>query len=189
MWGCAVIRGRAGALLLVPMAVAACQAPTATNMPPRATAATTTPPPEPSPRRPHDLVVEAYSAYWPVLVEAGRASPDEARELLRPYVKGGYLDHLVDGVRSMIKQGREPSGAVLPGLKEVRVGGDYAEVIDCQDVSKTAMADRRTHRVIPGTSASRERANIKASLERSDDGNWRLTALSIREDECKPPAR
>ena len=185
-----VIRGRAVALLLTSTAVAACQAATPSTLPPRissapSTAASTS---KPSPANAHDLIVKTYVAYWPILAEAGKSSPDRARELLRPYVKGAYLDHLVDGVRKMEERNREPYGQVLPGLKEVRVGGTYAEVVDCQDVSKTAMADRRTHVVIPGTSASRKTANIKASLERSSDGRWQLTGLSIREAACKPPS-
>jgi hypothetical protein len=185
-----VIRGRAVALLFASTALAACQVTAPSTLPPRistpsSSGASAT---KPSPVSAHDLIVKTYVAYWPILVEAGKSSPDSARELLKPYVKGEYLDHLVDGVRKMAERNREPYGQVLPGLKEVRVGGAYAEVIDCQDVSETAMADRRTHLVIPGTSASKATANIKASLERSYDGQWQLTGLSIREAACKPPS-
>jgi hypothetical protein len=139
--------------------------------------------------RPHDLIVETYSSYWPVLAEAGRSSPERARELLQPYVKGSYLDHLVDGVRKMIQMGREPYGQVSPRIKEVRVGGRYAEVDDCQDMSRAAMADRRTHHLLLETAESKSTANITASLEQSSDGRWRLTGLNIKEAKCQPPSR
>ncbi|WP_127938622.1 hypothetical protein [Nonomuraea polychroma] len=61
--------------------------------------------------------METYSAYWSVLAEAGRTSPERARELLKPYVKGGYLDHLVDGLRDMVKQRRDPKLPSRPRSK------------------------------------------------------------------------
>ncbi|MFG1705400.1 hypothetical protein ACFLIM_19600 [Nonomuraea sp. M3C6] len=133
--------------------------------------------------------MDTYSAYWPVLAEAGRSSPDQARELLKPYVKGGYLDHLVDGVRDMVKQGREPYGQAIPRIKEVRVGGNYAEVTDCLDMSKAAIADRRTHRLIPETADAKTTTTVTAILERSQDGRWRLTGLSMKGATCTLPSR
>ncbi|NJP97994.1 hypothetical protein HCN51_52700 [Nonomuraea sp. FMUSA5-5] len=133
--------------------------------------------------------MEAYSAYWPALAEAGRSSPDRARELLEPYVQDGYLDHLVDGVRSLIKQGREPYGQAAPRIKEVRVGGKHAEVTDCLDMSRAAMADRRTHRLIPETADSQTSTTVNATLKQSSDGRWRLTALTMKGAACTPPSR
>ncbi|MFI9846678.1 hypothetical protein ACIHFD_57325 [Nonomuraea sp. NPDC051941] len=133
--------------------------------------------------------METYSAYWSVLAEAGRSSPEKARELLKPYVKGGYLDHLVDGVRNMVKQGREPYGQAVPRIKEVRVGGKYAEVTDCLEMSGAAMADRRTHKLIPETADAKTTTTVTAALERSEDGRWRLTGLSMKGTTCKSPSR
>jgi hypothetical protein len=183
-----VSRGRALAPLLASLSLAACQTATPSSLPPRKPT-TVASAPKPSPTRPHDVIVETYSAYWPVLAEAGRSSPERARELLKPYAKGSYLDHLVDGVREMIKQGREPYGQVIPRIKEVRVGGKHAEVDDCQDMSRAAMADRRTHRMIPETAEGKSTANIIAFLERSSDGRWRLTGLDIKEAKCLPSSR
>lgn len=186
-----VIRGRALALLLASIAVTACQATTSSSPPPQmpATTSTTAVAPKPSSTGPHDLIVEAYSTYWPVLAEAGRSSPERARELLEPYVKGGYLDHLVDGVRDMVKQGREPYGRAVPRIKEVRVSGKYAEVTDCLDMSGAAMADRRTHRLIPETADAKTTTTVVADLERSSDGRWRLTGLSMKGTTCTSPSR
>ncbi|TMR96810.1 hypothetical protein [Nonomuraea basaltis] len=185
------IRGRTLALLIAPMAVTACQATTPSSLPPKApaTASTMAATPKPSPARSHDLIVEAYSTYWPVLAEAGRSSPERARELLEPYVKGGYLNHLVDGVRDMVKQGREPYGHAVPRIKEVRVSGKYAEVTDCLDMSGAAMADRRTHRLIPETADAKTTTTVVADLERSSDGRWRLTGLSMKGTTCTSPSR
>ncbi|MEV5896714.1 hypothetical protein [Nonomuraea fuscirosea] len=132
--------------------------------------------------------MEAYTAYWPALAAAGRSTPEQARELLQPYAKGGYLDHLVDGVRDLIKQGREPYGQASPQIKEVRVGGKRAEVTDCLNMSQAAMADRRTHRLIPETADARTTTTVKATLEQSSDGRWRLTSLSMKGTACKPPS-
>ncbi|GLX09033.1 hypothetical protein [Microbispora sp. NBRC 16548] len=134
------------------------------------------------------MIVAAYSEYWNTLTTAGKSSPEEARTLLKQYVSGSYLDHLVAGVRQMSEQGREPYGEVIPRIKEVRVGGKRAEVIDCQDTSQAGMADRRTHQLIPGTIKANSTANIKAELEQSADGRWRLVGLSIREAACTPPS-
>ncbi|RSN03142.1 hypothetical protein DMB42_35540 [Nonomuraea sp. WAC 01424] len=139
--------------------------------------------------RPHDLIVQTYSAYWPVLAEAGRSSPEKARELLQPYVRGGYLDHLVNGVRDMVAQGREPFGQAVPRIKEVRVSGTYAEVTDCLDMSGAAMADRRTHRLLPETADDKTTTTVTAALERSHDGRWRLTDLSMKGTTCTSPSR
>ncbi|MEW9532871.1 hypothetical protein [Microbispora sp. NPDC049125] len=135
------------------------------------------------------MIVATYSEYWKTLAVAARTSPEEARTLLKRYVNGPYLDHLVDGIRRMAEQGREPYGEVIPRLKEVRVGGKRAEVTDCQDTSKAGMADRLTHKLIPGSIRDNSTANIKAVLEQSTDGRWRLTGLSIREAACTPPSR
>ncbi|WP_182884219.1 hypothetical protein [Microbispora sp. H10885] len=134
------------------------------------------------------MIVATYSEYWKTLTTAGRSSPEEARSLLKRYVNGPYLDHLVAGIRQMDEQGREPYGEVIPRVKEVRVGGKHAEVIDCQDTSKAGMADRRTHQLIPGTIKANSTANIKAELGQSSDGRWRVVGLSIREAACTPPS-
>ncbi|MEV4010939.1 hypothetical protein AB0J35_10600 [Nonomuraea angiospora] len=131
------------------------------------------------------MIVETYSAYWSVLAEAGRSSPEKARQLLQPYVRGGYLDHLVDGVRDMIKQGREPYGQAVPRIKEVRIASKYAEVTDCLDMSGAAMADRRTHKLIHETADAKTMTTVTAALERSDDGRWRLTGLSMKGATCE----
>ncbi|MGW0809003.1 hypothetical protein [Nonomuraea sp. NPDC002799] len=134
--------------------------------------------------------METYSTYWSVLAQAGRSSPEQARELLKPYVRGGgYLDHLVDGVRDMVKQGREPYGQAVPRIKEVRVGGERAEVLDCLDMSGAAMADRRSHRLIPETADAKTTTMVTAALERSSDGRWRLTGLSMKGTACTSPSR
>ncbi|MFC0860951.1 hypothetical protein ACFHYQ_01445 [Sphaerimonospora cavernae] len=108
--------------------------------------------------------------------------------LLKPYVQGTYLDHLVGGIRQMTEQGQEPYGEVVPRVKEVRIGEKRAEVTDCQDTSGAGMADRRTHQLIPGTT-KQATANVTAALEQSSDGRWRLTGLSIGEAACTPPSR
>lgn len=143
---------------------------------------------QPSPSQPYNIVLKTYAEYWAALAKAGRSTPDGARTLLTPYVRGAYLNHLLDGVRQMNEQGQEPYGEVIPRVKEVRVGGKRAEVIDCQDTSKAGMADRRTHQLIPGTLKANSTANIKAELEQSSDGRWRLVGLSIREAACTPPS-
>ncbi|MEV7006638.1 hypothetical protein [Streptosporangium sp. NPDC051022] len=131
--------------------------------------------------------MSSYRAYWTALAQAGKSSPKQARDLLKPYVKGPYLDHLVDGVRQMHAQDREPYGQVVPRVKEVWISKDDAKVVDCQDVSGAAMADSRTHQVIPGT-GGKATANIEASMRRSSDGRWRLIELSIKEALCTPPS-
>ncbi|WP_152990785.1 hypothetical protein [Sphaerimonospora mesophila] len=171
------------------LVVAACQAGDGSVLPPRPASGTPTPDVvQRSSVRPHDAVLKAYVEYWKVLSAAGKSSPEEGRALLRPYVQGDYLDHLVDGIRQMTEQGREPYGEVVPRVKEVRVGEKRAEVTDCQDTSMAGMADRRTHQLIPGT-AKMATANITASLEQSSDGRWRLTGLSMKEAACTPPSR
>ncbi|MGP3921316.1 hypothetical protein [Nonomuraea sp. 10N515B] len=132
--------------------------------------------------------METYIEYWKVLTEAGRSSPSRARKLLKPYAKGAYLDHLVKGVEQMVAQGREPYGQMIPRVKQVKVGGKYAEVVDCQDMSQAAMADRRTHQVIPETTKGNSTADIIAMLQQSSDGRWRLTGLRIKGAACTPPS-
>lgn len=182
---------RRSLLLLLALALAGCQQGPAPALPPRtsAPAVSSVRTPSPSPSTPHDVIVTTYTRYWSVLAEAGRSSPDEARRLLKPYVQGAYLDHLVDGVRRMEEQGREPYGQMIPGVKEVRVGGKYAEVVDCQDMSQAGMADRRTHRLIPESAKGRARADIRAKLQQSSDGRWRLIGLNIKGATCTPPSQ
>lgn len=183
-------RARAATLLLVPLVVGACQATPSSAPPPRRSMPTTpTAVATEQATRPHDLIVQTYSAYWSVLAEAGRSSPERARELLQPYARGGYLDHLVDGVRHMVAQGREPFGQAVPRIKEVRVSGAYAEVTDCLDMSGAAMADRRTHRLLPETADAKTTTTVTAVMERSHDGRWRLTALSMKGTTCTSPSR
>ncbi|WP_433498873.1 hypothetical protein ACQP1K_00445 [Sphaerimonospora sp. CA-214678] len=177
------------ACLAVVLFVAACQAGDGSVLPPRPASGTPTPAVVQSPSvRPHDAVLKTYVKYWKVLSAAGKSSPEEGRALLRPYVQGAYLDHLVDGIRQMTEQGQEPYGEVVPRVKEVRVGEKRAEVTDCQDTSMAGMADRRTHQLIPGTT-KKATANITASLEQSSDGRWRLTGLSMKEAACTPLSR
>lgn len=178
------------AFLLGAVLVTGCQPGTTSVLPSRGSASVVTPTSTlpPSSTKPHDVIVATYLNYWKALAEAGRSSPDKAHALLGPYVGAHYLDHLIDGVREMDKQGREPYGEVVPRVKEVRVGGKRAEVIDCQDTSRAGMADRRTHQLIPGTIKAKATANIAASLEQSSDGRWRLTGVSIKEAACTPPS-
>lgn len=183
MWDFVGIRLRASGLLIASLAITACQSsqgasiPRTTSTPvvsiPSATKASTT----------HERIQRKYEEYWTILARAGRSTPDEARTLLTPYTADSYLDHLVDGVRQMREQKREPYGQVVPHVKEVWVSGDAAKVIDCQAVSGAGMANADTHELIPGTQTGTT-ANVEATLRKSGKDEWRLTGVTIKEEPC-----
>lgn len=179
--------GRIGVLCLVVIALSGCQpGESAVLSPASTTPVASIPIPRPAPSNTHERVEQAYTEFWDVLGQAGRSTPDEAQSLLKPYATGSYLDHLVDGVRGMRRQGREPAGRVVPRVKEVWVSKDDAKVVDCQDVSGASLVESRTHRTLPTQGG--DSANIEATLRRGKDGKWRLTGVTIKDKPCTAPS-
>ncbi|MEV1170402.1 hypothetical protein [Nonomuraea sp. NPDC049784] len=139
-----------------------------------------------SPRSTHERIQQAYTEYWAVLLRAGRSTPEQARELLKPYVAGGYLEQLVEGVRRMRDKGREPSGRVTPRVKEVWLAGRHAKVVDCQDVSHAYLVDVRTGQIVAKDEPIQTFANVEAALRQGEDGRWRLESVRIKDKPCTP---
>jgi hypothetical protein len=108
--------------------------------------------------------------------------------MLKSFVEGAYLDHLVKGIREMRSQGREPYGDVVPQVKEIWVSKGFAKVLDCQGISGTGMADARTHQLIPETARTKPTDNIEVEMKLASDGRWRVTGLSAKEKPCTPPS-
>ncbi|MDF5759056.1 hypothetical protein [Spongiactinospora sp. TRM90649] len=172
------------------LAITGCQSEEATQQAGKTPVPTsrTTRSPHPSPSTAHDAVLAAYRNYWKLLPQAGQSTPAQARVLLKPHVSGKYLDHLVDGVRRMRSEGREPYGQVIPRVKEVWVAQGQAKVIDCQDIVNTGMADATTHERIPETGEAQSSANVEAMLQRAPGGRWVLTGMAFKEAPCTPPS-
>ncbi|NRQ32092.1 hypothetical protein HII36_09610 [Nonomuraea sp. NN258] len=141
-----------------------------------------------SPRTTHERVQQTYIEYWKVLAQAGKEDPDQARALLKAYVMGAYLDHLVDGVRKMRDKGQEPAGQVSPHVKEVWIAGGDAKVVDCQGVSGAHLVTTRSGQVVSSAKSGKAFANIEATLQRGKDGRWRLASLHIKDESCTPPS-
>ncbi|MFE3452494.1 hypothetical protein ACFXJ8_26585 [Nonomuraea sp. NPDC059194] len=129
-----------------------------------------------------------YTAYWPASQRAAISSQEEAEHLLAPYVTKKYLAQELAGIKQLQKQKREPWGSEKVRVTEVAINGDRARIRDCQDVSKSGLADAETHQVVPESTHGPATRHVEALLERDANGAWRLARISILESPCKPPS-
>jgi hypothetical protein len=148
--------------------------------------------PRASPRSVHtptpsvrDIVVQTYTAYWPVGIRASQVSLSEARQMLKPYATNDYLDHLMAGIRALGRQGREAWGRVIVHVTSVRVRGRSARVTDCQDTSGLGLADSRSHRLIKGTTG-KAHTHVQTDLIQGADAQWKVIQLIVLESACTP---
>lgn len=140
-----------------------------------------------SPPGPDVRVTRAYTEFTKAADKAGRGSVDEARKELEPYVTGKYLDVHVAAIQRLHDRGREPWGQVVPHVIDVKVDLDTAVMQDCQDTTQAGLADRSTHKLIPGTTGD-SRVHLTSNLKRGRDGRWRLVDLVQLDVPCTPTA-
>jgi len=169
------------AAALAAVAVAGCAGQGAARLPPKSSPLSV---PASSPTAPGS-VAAAYTAYFPASAAAEAATPARAQVLLAPYAAEPYLGHVLSQMAAYQARHEVSWGHVVPHVTRVTVRGQLARVRDCQDASHAALADSRTHRVIPRTRGS-ARTSLIATLSRGSDGRWRLTSLAHLAAPCEP---
>ncbi|MEV0704861.1 hypothetical protein AB0I53_44060 [Saccharopolyspora sp. NPDC050389] len=108
--------------------------------------------------------------------------PDSAWEnRLREVTAGSFADHIASRVRQKRSEGTGFYGAITPRITDIRVEGDRATVVDCQDTSHAGQSDLATG--TPRT-VGIERNATRATMVQEADGMWRVSQVEFPEGEC-----
>jgi hypothetical protein len=140
-----------------------------------------------SPVTTEEAVAQAYTAYWPISVQAATLPESQARVLLAPYMTPDAMAHELAGAAAWRRKHFEPWGHVTVHILTVKVNGRIASLTECQDASTAGISDARAHHLIPGTTGSTH-VRIRADLRQGDDSRWRLKQKEILETPCTRPS-
>jgi hypothetical protein len=145
--------------------------------------ATNVPSNSPSLQTTKNAVIAAYTAFFPAVNQALEAQPEQAREILKDYAVGDYLEFEIRQVMDHQARHLEPWGKTIVHITNVELEDATAKVHDCQDASNAGLADKDTHQLIPQSRGTAHR-NLIASMKLGKDGRWRLTDLKQYRTMC-----
>lgn len=138
----------------------------------------------PSPASPEDAATAAYTAFWPTSQKALEGPPEQIRTTLAQYSTGAYLNFQVRNAVEAQENHHGPWGeGPVVHVTKVQVKGGKATLWDCQDAHDAALADTRTHQIIPGTRGTKNFGLI-AELLRGGDGQWRVSSVKRHQASC-----
>jgi hypothetical protein len=126
-------------------------------------------------------VLAAYDRFW--LVASTVDSEPEWRwpALLAAVAADPLLPRLLAGMRGQAAAGIRQFGTVVTRPTVVRLVGARASVVDCQDASRSGVADARTG--LPSSVGS-PRTPVSAVLARDRRGVWRVSEARYLEGPC-----
>nr|WP_157528217.1 hypothetical protein [Kibdelosporangium sp. MJ126-NF4]CEL17631.1 hypothetical protein [Kibdelosporangium sp. MJ126-NF4]CTQ91141.1 hypothetical protein [Kibdelosporangium sp. MJ126-NF4] len=170
---------RAGSIsvLVAVLAAAGCTTPAQPGLPTRQpttdTSSTTA--------NPKTAVEAAYDEYWKVEHMIMQLPESEWRAAMGKVSADPQLGRVVDGLRSLRSQSLTLYGSVTSRVSSVDIAGDRATLRDCQDASKAGQADAATGKA---KTVGVLRSPVEATLDRGNDGSWRVTSLSYPGGTC-----
>lgn len=128
-----------------------------------------------------DIVMDAYTQFWPRLHEAAGAPESRWAELMRDVATDPQLSRTLGALREQRAQARTLYGVEVARVTNVDVSGERATVKDCQDASQAGQADANTgDRKTVGVA----RNPVSAALVRGPDGKWRVSEISYPGGTC-----
>jgi hypothetical protein len=178
----------AAAAAAAALAAAGCGGGTPAPHPPGATSSPTLRAPASSPASsmpvtPQAAVIAAYTASWTASDKAERSgNAAAARGILVPYVTSAYIATVVTGMSRYWARHEVDQGYVTPHVTTIRVYGNYAIVVDCQDDSHLALADSATGKVIAGSFGA---PHVKLGVSLIENrGRWLVSHITFAGNSC-----
>jgi hypothetical protein len=124
----------------------------------------------------------AYQRFWNVGQRlASSHSESQWRAVLADVATEPLLSGLIDGLHAELAAGSRPYGTVVPHVITVEIDGGRANLLDCQDASRSGDADADTG--LPRT-VGRARTPVAATLQRGADGRWRVSQARYLDGQC-----
>ncbi|MGW5643681.1 hypothetical protein [Saccharopolyspora sp. NPDC003762] len=126
-------------------------------------------------------IERAYKDFWRVSWVSDGESDSTWENRLREVTVGSFADHIASRVRQKRSEGTGFYGAITPRITDVRVEGNRAVVVDCQDTSHAGQSD-----LAAGTprTVGIERNATRATMVQEADGMWRVSQVEFPEGEC-----
>ena len=136
-----------------------------------------------SPARPGDpsAVVEAYRRFWVVVLRVEALPQSRWPEEFARVAVDPLLTRVYDGLRAEVAAGSRQYGTVVTHPTVVDLRDGRAAVVDCQDASRSGVADAGTG--LPSTVGD-PRTPVAATLVRGRDGTWRLSEARYLPGPC-----
>ncbi len=126
-------------------------------------------------------VIAAYRRFWVVVLSVEALPQREWRRALSEVAVDPVLTRVYDGLRTELASGSREYGAVVPRPAVVDLRDGRASILDCQDASRSGVADVKTG--LP-TTAGDPRTSVAATLVRGGDGVWRLAEARYLPGPC-----
>jgi hypothetical protein len=164
--------------------LAGCAGPaTSVQLPPKATAANSTPVSRPR-LSPRQQVIAAYRGYTSAMAAAfdSRSAPD-VRRLLRHYLDTGAIDSAVRAFSKAWAKDEISYGHVVQHILSVKIRGTAAWVHDCDNTSGSGLKYARTGQVVPGSIGIPD-SNVVTRLNRIH-GYWQVYIQTVEDVACK----
>lgn len=175
---------RTGLLVAAIVVASACQA---IDVPSRRITSTpsSTPKQTPSPVSDEEAVTVAYRSLYPLGQRAEQTEAASRRTILARVATEPLLSRMLRGIAALRATDRVTWGTPVVHAFEVKVEDKRATLHDCQDATRTGQADARTGRHL---THGKSRTHLVATLNRGEDGVWRVSTLEQLEKPCSPAA-
>jgi hypothetical protein len=181
------MKSASATLIVALLSLAGCSAdragaPTATQGSPAGVGDGSASSPTPAPSRTEqDKIVDAYDQFWRRIHEASGKPEASWRPSLSEVATDPQLSTTLQGLGLLRQQSLTLYGLETAHIGTVKVDGDRATVIDCQDGSTAGQAEAQT-----GTrkTVGVPRNPVKATVLRGTDGRWRVSDINYPGGAC-----
>jgi len=128
-----------------------------------------------------EAALTAYQRFWQVASGLDSQPEPQWRPGLAAVAADPVLSRVLSGLQAEAAAGHRQYGAVLLRPTIVQIGGGRASIVDCQDASRSGLADVQTG--LPVTVGS-PRTAVTAVLTRDPKGVWRVSDARYVEGPC-----
>lgn len=137
--------------------------------------------PSPTPPSETEAILAAYREFFARQAEISMAPKEQRKALLEPFTTNPALQRVLGGMFAAEEHGEVGYGAPIVNPEVQRVDGDTATVHDCQDGRKAGREKRDSGKI---TTRGIKEAKVVATLERGDDGRWRMATIESPDEPC-----
>ena len=119
--------------------------------------------------------IAAYTNFWKALAPASRAkTAAQQLTLLTPVTTDPELSQLISGIASERRKGRVFYGVDRPHVSQVKITGQRATVVDCQDSSAAGVESIKTGKKLTVGVAAHP---VRTTMLRRSDG-WKVSTVT-----------
>lgn len=128
-----------------------------------------------------DSILAAYREFFARQTEISMAPKEQRRVLLEPFTAEPALNRVLRGMFAAEEFGEVGYGAPVVDPEVKRIDGDTATITDCQDTSMAGRKKRSNGKV---TTRGTKEALTEVTLQRGEDGRWRIATVDYQDDTC-----